>query len=578
MGIGKRTFQSAGQISQHLIPGAYSRIDSVKGVSGIVSANNTALMGACTGGKPATLLQFNNVAEAVETLRSGPLMDALRLAFNPGNDFIPQRLFAMRVNTAVQSSYNLVDGSSNNMVKIESKDYGAWTNQIQIKVEAGTVGKKLSVKYGSSEEIFDNVYRGSFTIQYTGSGTTAEMVITNNSGTQTLVVTVVGNGEDLNLDLNTYNTIEVLAAAINANSGYTCSPVAGQESASSLELDAVPVAQDVKTAVYTAQSTMQAIIDKYNNESGLVVASAVNAANDRVIPELVAAYTFLTGGTEGAYTADEWTAALLVLEAEDIQFVSTPDTSADVLAPIKTHCESMSAVAGKRERQFAVGGLGTEAVSALISAAQTLNSKYGMYLATKDRFTQFDVNGVLTTYATSYAACMEVGMKAAAAINEPLTFKTLNMIALGSKFRESELEQLIEFGVAPINYNTNNIPHLVRQVNTYQTDDLKWNEFSMVVEMLFASRDLRSYLESTFTGKPYISNMGGVVKGAVISKLEQYVDLGVFVREPATGIAYWNIVITVSGDKVTIDYDAYVTAPINFQFVTNHFHELVATI
>ena len=71
MSLNYRTFQSAGQISSHIIPGAYSRIDSVKGAAGLASANNGVVMGQCTGGKPNTLLQFNTIAEAVATLRGG---------------------------------------------------------------------------------------------------------------------------------------------------------------------------------------------------------------------------------------------------------------------------------------------------------------------------------------------------------------------------------------------------------------------------------------------------------------------------------------------------------------------------
>jgi hypothetical protein len=38
----------------------------------------------------------------------------------------------------------------------------------------------------------------------------------------------------------------------------------------------------------------------------------------------------------------------------------------------------------------------------------------------------------------------------------------------------------------------------------------------------------------------------------------------------------FNVQITLNADQVFVDYDAYVTLPVNFQFFTNHFHELVA--
>lgn len=567
MPIGKATFQSAGQISQHLIPGAYSRIDSVRGVAGLASANNVVLMGQSTGGEPTKLLQFNSIAEAVDTLKGGPLMEAVRLAFNPGNNLSPQRLYAVRVNDATQSSYTMQDGSANNMITVTSRDWGLSQNQITLTLENGTnFGKKITVAFKTNTEVFDDVRRQSFTIQYTGGAAT--MTITNNSGTQTLTTSV-----GLSVDLNTYNTIGDLVAYINQQTDYTASVVAGQEGASSLELDSVS-AQDINGAAYTAESTMHGIIDLLNAESGYVTAEAVNAANSTAIP---ANFTtiYMTSGSEGSYTSTEWTAALTMLEAEDVQFIASPDSDAAVHAAIQTHCVTMSNVSNRKERQFILGGAWGDSVATAITNSQNLNTFTGMFVF--NGFTQRDLNGVVKEYAASYTGCLIAGMTAAQALNATPTFKTLNVISLEQKLTTSSLENLIENGVAPINYNSNGIPHVVRAVNTYQTADLKYNEFSMVKEMFFVSRDIRAYLESLFVGKPSTSLYGGVLRGAVEARLEQYTDLGIFIRD-SDGIAWWNVLISLSGDTVFIDYDAYITAPVNFIFITNHFHELVDSL
>lgn len=572
MGVGKKTFQSAGQISQHLIPGAYSRIDSVKGAAGLASANNGVIMGQCTGGKPATLLQFNTVAEAVIALRTGPLMEAVRLAFNPGNDLVPQKLFAMRVNVAIQSLLDLEE-SANGMILLKSLDYGLWTNQIKVTVVTGTnYGKKITIAYQSQiPEVFDDVRRQSFIIEYTDAACT--MTIVNNSGTQTLVTSAGG----LSINLNDYPTIGELVAYINDQTDFTCSAISGQENAATLELDGVDT-QDIYTSAYTAESTMEAIIDVVNSGSAYVSAAASNGAIDRGIPDNLAE-TYMTGGSEGSYEAAQWTAALLQLEAENVQFVASPDAETTVHASIKAHCLAMSSVTGRKERQFLLGApwktsvVATEITSAK-SAAGTLNSKYGMYAFNGG--TQYDVNGNLANYGGSFAGCMLLGMACATAINMPLTFKTMNFVELEWKLSDSQLEDLIENGVCPINYNNNGVPHCVRQIQTYLTDDLKWNEFSMAKEMLFCSRDLRSYLEGLFVGNPGTSITNGVLRGAAEARLERYKELGIFIMDPDTRLAWWNVVITFAGDVVYVDYDAYLTAPVNFIFVTNHFHELVA--
>lgn len=676
MGVGKKTFQSAGQISQHLIPGAFSRIDSVKGAAGFASVNRGVIMGKCTGGKPATLLQFNTIAEAVVALRTGPLAEAVRLAFNPGNDLVPQRLFAMRVNTATPALIDLEDGVvPTPMIRVNSLGYGLWNNQITVQVANATVlltnGKKVTIAYQNQpNEVFDEIRRQSFTIEYVTGACT--LTIVNHSTAKTLVTSAGG----ISITLTDYPTIGELAAYINAQTGFTCTAIAGQENASSSELDGV-AGLDINTAEKTVESTMEAIIDAINigsarvsavpanamsvtlatflvggiitingvaftahvdtttvadrefdisgadtadavelcicindatygvpgvdatNVAGVVVlsptpaeektitvtsvpddATCVKTGVTRTIPPN-AGPLYLASGTEGSYTSSEWTAALVALEAEDVQFVATSDALAAPHAAIKAHCAAMSAVTGRKERQFLLGApwkagavVATEITNAK-SAAAVLNSKYGMYVLNGG--TQYDVNGVLANFGGSYAGCMLLGMACTVAINMPLTFKTLNFVELEWKFSDSQLEDLIGNGVCPINYNNNGVPHCVRQIQTYLTEDLKWNEFSTTKEMLFCSRDLRSYLEALFVGKPGTALTKGVLRGAVEARLESYKELGVFITDPTTGKAWWNVVITISGDVVYVDYDAYLTAPVNFIFVTNHFHTLIST-
>lgn len=577
--IGKATFQSAGKISQHIIPGAYSRFDSVKGGAGLISVGNGVVMGKSGGGEPTKLLQFNSPAEALATLRDGELLEAIRLAFDPGGGIVPQRLFAMRVNIAIASLVYLKNGASDNMVKITSRDWGLYTNQIKVKLETGTsYGKKFTVSFQSeTEEVFDNIRRQSFTIQSSKGTTSVTMTIVNSSGAHTLTTQVDGSGTDLNITLTDYNVVGELVAYINNQTGYTCSAIAGQENASPLELDSV-TAVAIKASPYTAESTMEAIIDTINAGASRVKAEAANAAIARVIPANLA-LVFMSGGSDGPYTSTEWTAALTALEAEDVQFVATPSSDAGVHSSIKTHCVLMSSVTGKKERQFFVGSAWKTSVKATEianakAASIALNSYVGGYYFNGG--TQYNKDNVLTQFGGSYAACMAMGLATALAINEPLTRKELNFIELEWKLSDSELEGLLENAVAPINYMADGTIRLVRQLNCYQTDDLKLNEFSMVREAFFVSRDLRTYLDTTFIGKPTVSLTQGVLKGAVESKLMQYTVLGIFITHPTEDRAWWGVSISIVGDTVTIDYDAYLTAPTNFIFITAHFHDLVA--
>ena len=563
MAISRRTFQSAGQISQHSIPGAYSRIDSVKGSSGLVSSSNGVIMGQSTGGQPAVLLAFGSAPEAINVLKGGPLLEAVNLAFNGSADgLVPSTVYAMRVDSALQSSLDLKDGGSNNQIKLTSLDYGLAQNQINVVITAGTTaGKKVTITYQSDVETFDNVAQTSLTITHAS----ATVTVTNNATTHNMVLSV----GPITIDFGTYKTIADVATFINNQSGYSAVVTAGQENAPSTQLDGVSAQSLV--GGYAATSSMYAIVNTINAQSQLVSAVAENGATTITVPANLAT-TYLTSGTDGTYTSTEWTAALLVLEAEDLQFISTPDSTQSVQLSIAAHCASMNSVTNRKERQFLVGGTWGDTTSTAKTNAAALNSKYGLYVF--NGVQQYNVSGVLTNFDASYVSAILLGIACASAINAPLTFKNLNVVALEQKLTNTQLDDLIVNGVCPMSYSPGGVARVVRQVNTYQTDDLKWNEFSMVREMFFISRDLRNNLESMFVGQAGYNVASGVIGGAVKGKLAQYAQLGLFVAD-SSGMSWWNVIVNIAGDTVYIDFDANLTAPVNFLFVTEHFHELV---
>ena len=103
MGVSPAKFDSAGQSTQHYIPGNYSRRNTVGAGSG-VSSGNLCIIGSSMGGKPLTLHSVADKAEAKDLLVSGSLLDGVVQAFNGSNTYIPQQVFCMRVNVGTQSS------------------------------------------------------------------------------------------------------------------------------------------------------------------------------------------------------------------------------------------------------------------------------------------------------------------------------------------------------------------------------------------------------------------------------------------------------------------------------------------
>ena len=570
------TFTSAGKTSQHVIPGAYSRLDVLAGASGFVSVGNVVLIGSAQGGEPQKLLQFNNQSQALNTLKGGPLYDAIRHAFNPSPDpdQTPQRIFAMRVNNAARSSYELAAGG-NDIIRLQSRGWGTDQNQIQISAVANAantlVGRDITLHFNGEMEEFDRVERGMFSIHHTEVAgmvaITEDSIIVSGSTT---------GGNDFTLRYTDFNTVQDLAVHLNRMSFLEVAAVAGSENMAinqpnTLDIRAAAAAQ----TAFVITANTQELITRLNDESRFVTAELINGEEPAAEITPVANLDFFGGGTNGDYNTVQATAALTALEAEDIQVITTPDPNdgegisvAGIHGLIMQHCTRMTSVDGRRERQFILGGSWGGTVAEALAAATALNSYLGMHVY--NGFTERDAAGVLKNWGSSYQACRVAGLTSILALNEPLTFKLLQGSVLENRLNNSTIEMLIRGGVCVVGYNDNGVPHIKRQVNTYQIANKIFNEFSAVREGLFANRDLRSYIEGRITGRPGTAVSTGSVEGMVINRLADYVDEGIFIGD-AGNPPYSNVSVELDGDTYMIDYDANLTLPVNFGFITSHF-------
>jgi len=125
-----------------------------------------ALIGTAEGGKPLTVdstySDYTQPGKMLAAYRSGNLRTAGQFAFEPSlDDAVPggaQRIVAVKVNPAVQSSITLLDGSGGNSITLTSVDWGLFTNQINVQVATGTTqGKKVTIVFEDETEVFDDV-------------------------------------------------------------------------------------------------------------------------------------------------------------------------------------------------------------------------------------------------------------------------------------------------------------------------------------------------------------------------------------------------------------------------------------
>ena len=125
-------------------PGAYAFVDATGMIAGNLAAGGIlAIIGPAQGGVPNVITAYNDSASAQSAFRGGDLLMAAQLAWDEGANLI----YMMRIGSCSQSSLTLSESSSS-VLQLTSIDYGAWTRNVQVKVEIGsTSGDKITIKY-----------------------------------------------------------------------------------------------------------------------------------------------------------------------------------------------------------------------------------------------------------------------------------------------------------------------------------------------------------------------------------------------------------------------------------------------
>lgn len=124
---------------RHRLPGTYSEMNVRRTAQPGTAPNVVAILGTSAGGQGQTPHRFTRLSDAIDTLRSGDLLDAIRFAFDPSPDYRgAAEIVAVRVTAATQASLDLQDADTDNVIALTSVDYGEWTNNLRVKIENGS--------------------------------------------------------------------------------------------------------------------------------------------------------------------------------------------------------------------------------------------------------------------------------------------------------------------------------------------------------------------------------------------------------------------------------------------------------
>lgn len=578
MGVSPAIFESAGQISQHYVPGVYSRSSNITSPSG-VSSGNLVILGNSMGGKPLELLQFNSLSEAKDTLIDGELLKGIGYAFKGSNVYIPQKVYAMRVNNGLQSTVTLKN-SETDVLKIKSSDYGSHCNQIKIMVSNGSLGanyRKIEAGYKDYNTVIDNVGKQSIFINYGGEGDKATCTITTEGMTlQAFEENVEITEEKLEISFEDYPNLQDVVTKINDSGIYSANLLDADSQAKSNELDSCTstviseyVNDEPLTDGATFYSNLQAFIDAIKSIPLFDDVEILSIA--RLVPDTTGdVFTYFTGGSSGT---NSWALALEKLETEDIQIIATPSTDNLVHAQIVAHCIEMSNVNNRKERTCFLGTNYNISDDDGINYAKSLNSKFAS-LVIDSGVALNPINNTSENIGGSIIACMLAGMESAMSVAEPLTYKTINVLSFTKKRTISNIENLIKNGVTCCNPNPENVNEFIciRSITTFQGNgDLISVERSMTREALFMDRDLRNAFATGIGGTNNTSE--SAIIQTLKDKANEWKISGLIIPKGTDNV--WNISVRFSGDKVYLQYARYLTAPRNFVFITavNHVYE-----
>lgn len=578
MGVSPAIFESGGQRSEHYVPGVYGRSFNVSSPSGI-SAGNLCILGKANGSEPYKMLEFGSLSDAQEALVGGELLDAVAHAFSASNTYIPQKVYTMRVNNGTQSEVTLQSGATD-LLKLKSWDWGVHTNQLKIMIGDGTTAgsKKISLAYKDKVEVTDNIINAALSVVYLGDGDTPTVTVGKDSIS---FAAVIPDGEEgagdptdtLTVNFADFDTLDALATYIYDSGIWDASVIGNNAELKSVKLDTVTSAAVAETgttlyanfdAFVTAISAMQYI--------GKV---EILDANTRKVPDNTDSYVYFTGGTVGNYTVTQWNEALAALELEDVQIIATPSTESAVHALISTHCTSMSNVINRKERTCILGGAIGMTDDAAIAEAQGLNNKLVSFCCDNPIKVNL-ISGKTETLSGAMLGVMLAAMESAMSPNTPLTFKVLNVLGFTKTRKVTNITTLIKAGILVCNSNPENLSEYIciRALTTFQGDDLINNERSMVREDLFMNRDLRQQF------KPVIGT-AGISANAAIQTLKKRAEewaLNGYIVPTDSNENVWDIKVRIDGDKVYITYSRYLTAPVNFVFITAINHIYTSTV
>lgn len=577
------------------VPGAYGFGDASDLVDISIGALNVVMIaGEAEGGQPNTPLIFGVGSQdrALKMIRGGNLAEAMHAAWNPSPDSTIKGadvIIAVRVNPATRAGTILLDtaGTPANAIQIYDRDWGKHGNGTQIGILAGKVDDTL--RRVVVKKVADGVNQTSpdlgeiLTIAYTGNGTaTVDLNIV--SSVPNLVVAISGatdGSASFTVDLTgkAVKTIEKLAAFIQAQTGFNVKVLSSPQMPSA-QLDPIGTAVPVPSTGAILRGINGACVDWINRNAISAIAEFIgNAATVAVIGPV-----FLTGGTEGTTTINEWKQAFAKLGNEP-GYILVPCTDDEAVHAAATdHIITMSDIKIKRRRQGYYGhGIG-DVVFAPDGSVDITNLADRIFRINSDRVVFAtpgvyvnDMNGDNTLFPSWLLAAIMAGIKAGGDPQQALTGKYVKITDVEGNYDPTLEEEVIAAAASYVTKVPNKGFRIgIGQLAQLRTTNTLQSEPSVLHVADVVLTNLEDYLGDKYVGIPPTSVITvrlNQIKRDVEKMLDQAAADGMLVGGLKDGKAvgpYRNVKVTFSNRTYAVEFEASIAEPGNYITILAH--------
>ena len=517
-------------------PGAYYK-DNPSAAQGVTQTQTPPLIliGYGYGGAPNVPSPVFSSADAVlAAIRGGPVGDFVPFITVPSTSPTlngSNQIVFINAGQNTQSSYSMLDDNGSTVIDFTSVDYGTPSNLLQVQVEDGSLGGRLVTLFdGYSNTTIQQDNLGlSFEVAYTGTASNVSLsIVGSGTAAQTLVISSPNPGESVTVGLTPelYGTVEQVVEYLNGTSYYTAT-VIGDGTMPSSDLDLVqnvvlPTQGSGPPTFVDVTATLGAIVYWANQYAGNLVSAALPngvvsspANRPAVIP-----LTPFSGGTNVPPTLADYAAAFNAALKIPGWVVFADSNSAGVQALGTQHVLTASSIPEGKPRRFVTGSSLGDTIATTQANAQACDAIQVTYVY--PGITGIDTTtGLPTTYSGLYAAAAIAGLISGNRPAQPLTSAPLAGTGVEVQLDTTEINQLQQSGVMPIALNSGNVPSVVSDLTTWQSDNNPENVYNQQV-------GCRQYLEYVLLQAmtPYIGRIAapgtlGLVQKAIVDALNK---------------------------------------------------------